>query len=120
MDPDGFREVIEPALEAVGMDIVPAENGAKLLSDRGSALISEPFGGYLQAKGLGHIFAYPYHPETNGKIERYHRSCKEEIHLIVREYPGELGQEIRRFITYYNTSHCNEALGNVTPNDVYY
>ena len=120
MTADSFSEAVELACEAVGIDKLDIEHRPKLVSDRGPALISGDFETYLEERGIGHILASPYHPQTNGKIERYHHSCKEKVNLNVHAAPFELEREIGAFIRWYNSERYHEAFGNITPDDVYF
>lgn len=115
MDAEAFAQVVEKACATIRSKKKP-----KLVSDRGPALISEDFGTFLEAKGIGHIFASPYHPQTNGKIERYHKTLKQRIYLSVWDSPDHLAEAIDQYIEEYNSRRYHESLGNVTPDDVYF
>lgn len=112
-------DVVQKAVDFTGMTDVPVDDRAALLSDNGAGYLSRQFGEYLRLVGVRHIVASPYHPQTNGKIERYHRSLKGEIKLVPYEMPSELLEAIGAFIDYYNYRRYHEGLGDVTPHDVY-
>jgi hypothetical protein len=81
--------------------------------------LSQQFNQYLRLVGIRHITASPFHPQTNGKIERYHRTLKGKIGRVPHDMPSELKEAIMAFIEYYNYRRYHEGLGNVTPYDVY-
>jgi len=112
-------DVVQKAVDLTGMTDVPLEDRTVLLSDNGPGYLSRQFGEYLRIVGIKHIIASPYHPQTNGKIERYHRTIKGEINLVPWEMPSELKEAIKAFIEYYNHQRYHEGLGDVTPYDVY-
>ena len=112
-------DVVQEAVDFTGMTDVPVEDRTALLSDNGAGYLSRQFGEYLRLVGVRHIVASPYHPQTNGKIERYHRSIKGNISLVPYGMPSELKEAIKAFIEYYNYQRYHEGLGDVTPYDVY-
>jgi len=114
-----LEDVMQQAVDLTGMTDVPWEDRTVLLSDNGAGYISQQFNQYLRLVGIRHITASPFHPQTNGKIERYHRTIKGEINQVPYDMPGELKEAIRAFIEYYNYRRYHEGLGNVTPYDVY-
>jgi len=62
----------------------------------------------------------PYHPQTQGKIERYHRSMKNVVKLENYYFPWEIEASLREFVAYYNNERYHESLKNVIPADVYF
>ena len=118
MTADSLLEVVQEAIDATGMDDVPVRDRTKLLSDNGSGYVSRAFREYLQQVGIRHVLASPYHPQTNGKLERYHRTLKTEVNQVPYELVSELAKAIGTFVEFYNHRRYHKALGNVTPSDV--
>jgi hypothetical protein len=92
----------------------------RLLSDNGPSYLSAQLGSWLEAHGMTHTRGKPYHPMTQGKIERYHRSMKNQILLENYYLPGQLEQRLAEFVDYYNLRRYHESLNNLTPADVYF
>lgn len=92
----------------------------KLLSDNGSCYVAAELREYLNKKKITPVHGRPHHPQTQGKIERYHRSMKNVVKLDNYYCPDELKEAIDQFVLYYNHQRYHEALDNVTPADVYY
>ena len=118
MTADSLIEVVQVAVDITGMTEVPLEDRTRLLSDNGSGYVSRAFRDYLSLVGIRHIRAAPYHPQTNGKLERYHQSIKQEVNQVPYEAPSDLEEAISGFVDYYNNRRYHKALGNVTPDDV--
>jgi len=91
----------------------------KLLSDNGPCYVSSELRDWLEHNGLDHTRGRPYHPMTQGKIERWHRSLKNRILLENYYLPEELQRQIEAFVVYYNTRRYHESLNNLTPEDVW-
>jgi len=120
MSANSLVEVVQKAVDATGMTDVPVEDRTKLLSDNGAGYVSRSFRDYLRLVGIGHILAAPFHPQTNGKVERYQRSLKREVNQLPYELPTQLERAIADFVDFYNYRRYHKALGNVTPADVLY
>ena len=100
------------------MDQVPIEDRTRLMSDNGPGYVSRAFRDYLGMVGIKHILATPFHPQTNGKLERYHQTLKRDVNQLPYGLPSDLEAALVAFVSYYNYQRYHKALGNVTPSDV--
>ena len=85
MTSDSFIEVLQEAVDRTRMTEVPVEDRTSLLSDNGSGYVSRAFRDYLSLVGIRHILATPFHPQTNGKLERYHQTIRGDVNQVPYE-----------------------------------
>ena len=117
MKTDDVTRSLDSALEKAGLD---KNNSPRLLSDYGSCYISSELAKYIQDKGMSHVRGRPMHPQTQGKIERWHRTMKNVVKLENYYLPGDLTNRLEEFVEYYNNERYHESLQNLTPADVYF
>ena len=113
-------ETLDMARELSGIDQVRVRHRPRLLSDNGPCYLSHDLEAYLSECGMAHSRGARYHPQTQGKIERYHRSIKNVVNLLHYYLPGDLEREIEHFVEHYNNHRYHESLNNLTPADVYF
>jgi putative transposase len=107
-------------IEKTGVTHVHVYQRPRLLSDNVPCFISSELKGYLLKHDIKHVRTKLYHPMTQGKIERYHRSMKNIILLDLYFSPQELTERISHWVDYYNNDRYHEAINNVTPSDRYF
>jgi RNA-directed DNA polymerase len=115
-----ISEVLQQAGEWTGMEQVPIEDRTRFLSDRGPGFLARALEEYLRMLQIRHIYCSPYHPQTNGKLERFHETLKARLNLLVFTSPEALRAAMAEFIEFYKYRRYPEGIGNVTPADVYY
>ncbi|WP_170332088.1 IS3 family transposase [Ruegeria arenilitoris] len=120
MKTEDVTNTLDLALQASGCDQATGRHKPRLLSDNGSSYISGELAEWLEDQKMDHVRGAPYHPQTQGKIERWHQTLKNRILLENYYLPGDLQQQIDAFVDHYNHRRYHESLQNLTPADVYF
>ena len=113
-------DTLDLALQASGCDQATVLHKPRLLSDNGSGYISGELADWLEDQQMDHVRGAPYHPQTQGKIKRWHQTLKNRILLKNYFMPSNLEAQITAFVDHYNHKRLHESLNNVTPADVYF
>ncbi|MBP1293534.1 RNA-directed DNA polymerase [Bradyrhizobium elkanii USDA 61] len=111
---------LDQAIVASGLDRGTVALRPRLQSDNGSSYVADDLASWLEQKGMQHVRGAPYHPQTQGKIERWHQTLKNRILLNNYYLPGDLERQIRASVEHYNHVRYHESIDNLTPADVYF
>jgi putative transposase len=111
---------LDLALQASGLHEAGPTQRPRLLSDNGSSYVAGDLVKWLDAHKIKHIRGAPYHPMTQGNIERWHQTLKNRILLENYFLPGDLKAQIAAFVEHYNHRRYHESIDNLTPADVYF
>lgn len=120
MQAEDVTDTLNLALDASGCASATVAHKPRLLSDNGPCYIAADLAKWLERRNIEHIRGAPCHPQTQGKIERWHQTLKNRILLDNYYLPGDLERQIAAFIEHYNHRRYHESLGNVTPADAYH
>ncbi len=113
-------DTLTMALQASGCDSAKVAQRPRLLSDNGPSYVSSDLAAWLSDNGMDHTRGAPCHPQTQGKIERWHQTLKNRILLENYFLPGDLERQVAAFVDHYNHRRYHESISNLTPADVYF
>ena len=91
----------------------------RVISDNGPQFIAKDFKEFIRISGMTHVRTSPYYPQSNGKIERWHKSLKGEC--IRPGTPLSLADArrlVKGYVEHYNNVRLNSAIGYITPKDM--
>jgi transposase InsO family protein/transposase-like protein len=120
MKVEDVTATLDLALQASGLDQAKPANRPRLLSDNGSSYVAGDLAKWLHDRNIKHRRGAPYHPMTQGKIERWHQTLKNRILLENYFLPGDLEAQIAAFVADYNHCRYHESIDNLTPAVVYF
>jgi putative transposase len=90
----------------------------RIISDNGPQFIAKDFKEFIRVAGMTHVRTSPYYPQSNGKIERWHKTLKGDcIRVQVPLSLDDARNIVADFVTHYNEVRLHSAVGYVTPKD---
>jgi transposase InsO family protein len=90
----------------------------RIISDNGPQFIARDFKEFIRVTGMTHVRTSPFYPQSNGKLERWHGSLKQEcIRPACPADVAEARQRIAAFVDHYNHARLHSALSYITPAD---
>jgi putative transposase len=120
MRAEDVTETLDLALATSGCGQANVLHKPRLLSDNGPCYIAGELAEYIEAQRMSHVRGAPFHPQTQGKIERWHQTMKNRILLENYFLPGDLEAQVAAFVEHYNHQRYHESLSNLTPADAYF
>jgi putative transposase len=115
------EEMREPDVELIierARELFPGHS-PRIISDNGPQFLAKEFKEYVRLVGLTHVRTAPYYPQSNGKLERWHKTLKQDaIRVRNPETLDEARKVVELFVLRYNGTRLHSAIGYVTPNDV--
>jgi transposase InsO family protein len=95
-----------------------ADAKPRIISDNGPQFIAKDFKEFIRISGMTHVKTSPYYPQSNGKLERYHRTIKGTcIRVNTPLSLSDAQRLVTDFVDHYNNKRLHSAIGYITPKD---